>query len=91
MILTSNSCIVHVYLTLSLYLQKPLVGYPGLLGYGLSQAQCNMVQRFGSSCFFETLGIAPLTKTLGKDQEICMSDGLAQDTVGFFIAKFIKK
>ena len=65
-----------------------LLGYPGLPGYGLTAAECKMVQRFGPPQFFKELGLLPLRDHLeGKEYE---TENLALDTVCFFIAKFIK-
>lgn len=59
--------------------QEPHIGAEGMLGAGLSPEQLRLLQRFSPELSWDQAGTAaPLN---------CRADG---DTIGFFIAKFLK-
>ena len=58
------------------FLQTPHLGGPGLRTCGLSDDECQLVQRFDPTK-------VNVTDTGGSQSN--------EDTIGFFIAKFIKK
>lgn len=59
--------------------QEPHIGAEGMLGAGLSPEQLRLLQRFSPELSWDQTGTtAPLP---------CRADG---DTIGFFIAKFLK-
>ena len=59
--------------------QEPHIGAEGMLGAGLSPEQLRLLQRFSPELSWEQTGTAaPLS---------CRADG---DTIGFFIARFLK-
>ncbi|XP_040921312.1 tRNA (cytosine(72)-C(5))-methyltransferase NSUN6 isoform X2 [Toxotes jaculatrix] len=64
---------------LTLQPQEPHIGAEGMLGAGLSPKQLRLLQRFSPELIWDqTESTAPLP---------CRADG---DTIGFFIAKFLK-
>ncbi|XP_070784283.1 tRNA (cytosine(72)-C(5))-methyltransferase NSUN6 isoform X3 [Enoplosus armatus] len=64
---------------LTLQPQEPHIGTEGMLGAGLSPEQLRLLQRFSPELSWDQTGTAaPLP---------CRADG---DTIGFFIAKFLK-
>ncbi|KAL6097708.1 nsun6 [Pungitius sinensis] len=64
---------------LTLQAQEPHIGAEGMLGAGLSPEQLRLLQRFSPELTWDRTGTAaPLP---------CGADG---DTIGFFIAKFLK-
>lgn len=58
-------------------LQEPHIGAEGMLGAGLSPERLRLLQRFSPELTWDQTA-APLP---------CRADG---DTIGFFIAKFLK-
>ncbi|XP_032407476.1 tRNA (cytosine(72)-C(5))-methyltransferase NSUN6 isoform X1 [Xiphophorus hellerii] len=70
---------LNTFPCLSLQPQEPHIGSEGMLGAGLSPEQLRLLQRFSPELSWEqTDTTAPLT---------CRAD---TDTIGFFIAKFLK-
>ncbi|XP_059182617.1 tRNA (cytosine(72)-C(5))-methyltransferase NSUN6 [Centropristis striata] len=71
---------LHTFPCLTLLPQEPHVGAEGMLGAGLSPEQLRLLQRFSPELSWEQSGEAapPLP---------CRAD---RDTIGFFIAKFLK-
>ncbi|XP_013868772.1 putative methyltransferase NSUN6 [Austrofundulus limnaeus] len=70
---------LETFPSLTLQPQEPHVGAEGMLGAGLSAEQLRLLQRFRPELSWEqTDPAAPLA---------CRADG---DTIGFFIAKFLK-
>jgi len=69
--------VLDTYPQLQLASQSPVLGRGGLSGFGLPDAECEKVQRF-DWCFMPSESIVSLEQ----------SD---RDTIGFFIAKFVKK
>ncbi|XP_074478503.1 tRNA (cytosine(72)-C(5))-methyltransferase NSUN6 isoform X2 [Sebastes fasciatus] len=70
---------LHTFPCLTLQPQEPHIGAEGMLGAGLSPEQLRLLQRFSPELSWDQTGTAaPLP---------CRADG---DTIGFFIAKFLK-
>ncbi|XP_034026609.1 tRNA (cytosine(72)-C(5))-methyltransferase NSUN6 [Thalassophryne amazonica] len=64
---------------LTLQPQEPHIGAEGMLGAGLSPEQLRLLQRFSPELSWDQAESAPL-----------LPCGAARDTIGFFIAKFLK-
>ncbi|XP_028289723.1 putative methyltransferase NSUN6 isoform X2 [Gouania willdenowi] len=69
---------LHTFPRLTLQLQKPHIGAEGMLGAGLSSEQLHLLQRFSPELSWDQTQTTSLP---------CRADG---DTIGFFIAKFMK-
>lgn len=59
--------------------QEPHIGAEGMLGAGLSPEQLRLLQRFSPELSWDQTGT--------EDPLPCRAD---RDTIGFFIAKFLK-
>lgn len=71
-----HQIITHCFFNLP---QEPHIGSEGMLGAGLSPEQLRLLQRFRPELSWDQTGTAaPLS---------CRAD---RDTIGFFIAKFLK-
>ncbi|CAL8292224.1 unnamed protein product [Lota lota] len=73
---------LHTYPCLTLVPQEPHVGGPGLPGAGLTVDQLTVLQRFSP----ELSDVAPPLSTEAPP----LSTEADRDTIGFFIAKFLK-
>ena len=77
-----------------LSLQKPRFGRNGLIGFGLDQDQCSKVQRF-DWCFAadqaNNIGECIVRNNgLTTEEQNTEFDSSFKDTIGFFVAKFVK-
>ncbi|XP_069504689.1 tRNA (cytosine(72)-C(5))-methyltransferase NSUN6 [Ambystoma mexicanum] len=72
---------------LQLQAQEPHIGGKGMKGAGLSEEQLKLLQRFHPSSAMLACAVSDLNSS-STDDTVCLANG---DSIGFFIAKFIKR